>query len=912
MRKWLPLLLALMLCLVCTAAMAECEHVSQPGNDKLVANTDGTHSHVCTVCGADNGKEECADSCDDDDTACDWCGSTAVAANNYHFDDPTCKVEGGKHVVTCGCGVVVGTYDPKPLYPIDDMFHAVGCDYCFGANGEKEPHVGMGTGTDNGDGTCTYTCTACGYTHEGEHAGGMGIGDGFHGECCNTCSAWVWKEDCSEKCTDQDGECDTCGSSDLTVIHGEATSTISGDKCNHVCNDCGETLESYDLDWVPEETRPSGMTGHFSECPECGKTGAGEVPHTYKYTTTADTHTAECTVCGWAEEAAAHTIESGICTVCGYPNECAHEKCSYVPDEYGGHMYICDACGEITDAAAHEYKYVFKDADGHIPTCTVCGYEDASSPHVMIACTVNGANHDVICTDCNGKVATAPVKGYATSWMKHELRCEYCLKQANPPLKTEDCTPTGVYVDENSCTYICSVCNQDWAGGGHFIQAVDNGDGTHDITCQYCGYNTCDDEGCFESSCAQADGKCDVCGSASPAAVYHSAGDCIPNGDGTHSIFCDDCGIDLNGGPQKCFDLCTDADGKCDFCGAEGAPIKHYYNENYVCEDCGHVSCPHETLTCSGTGDVHTATCVDCGTVVGEYPVETSPWTWLEHGTGCGICALNGTMVTEPCTITNKSTADVCSYVCTVCNYDWSTWNDGKHSFDGYTSTNSDHTTKCITCGYAVTEAHVYTDDKDNDCDVCGKTKQCQHSYWYKVPKKATCTEDGLRVNYCNDCGKEHGTQVIPATGHDLSTQDMGDYILESCSRCDYENKIEKAPAEEVPAVEAPAEEAPAEEAPVADGLQIAEADETVTLPETVTAAKTFTVTLMKEGQAVQPEAATTVTLTLTEEELTAINGLKLVLVQADGTLVEIPYEVIDGRIVFTAETLGAFAFVAK
>ena len=173
MRKWLPLLLALMLCLVCTAAMAECEHVSQPGNDKLVANTDGTHSHVCTVCGADNGTEDCADSCDDDDTACDWCGSTAVEADNYHFDDPTCKVEGGKHVVTCGCGVVVGSYDPKPLYPIDDMFHAMGCDYCLGANGEKEPHVGMGSGTDNGDGTCTYTCTACGYTHEGKHAGGM-------------------------------------------------------------------------------------------------------------------------------------------------------------------------------------------------------------------------------------------------------------------------------------------------------------------------------------------------------------------------------------------------------------------------------------------------------------------------------------------------------------------------------------------------------------------------------------------------------------------------------------------------------------------------------------------------------------------------------------------------------------------
>lgn len=630
MRKWFLLILALLLCLMCTAAMAECEH-----SDSIVPNTNGTHSHVCTLCGENMGDEDCADSCDDSDSACDWCGSTAVEADNYHFDDPTCKVEGGKHVVTCGCGVVVGSYDPKPLYPIDDMFHAVGCSYCLGANGEQKPHVGMGSGTDNGDGTCTYTCADCGYTYEGKHAGGMGVGDGFHGECCNTCSAWVWKEDCSETCTDQDGECDTCGSSDLTVIHGEITSTISGGKCNHVCNDCGETLEAYDVEWIPEEARPSGKTGHFAECSECGKEGANETPHTYKYATTADAHTAECTVCGWEEDEAEHSFADGTCTVCGY------------------------------------------------------------------------------------------------------------------------------------------------------------------------------------------------------------------------------------------------------------------------------VACPHETLTCSGTGAVHTATCIDCGAIVADYPVETTPWTWLEHGTGCGICAMNGTMVTEPCTITNKSTADVCSYVCTVCGHDWSSWNDGKHSFDEYTATNSDHTTKCITCGYAVTEAHVYTDDDDNDCDVCGKTKKCQHTYWYTVRKQATCTEDGIRVDYCNLCGKEHGTQAIPAKGHNLSTEDMGDYILESCSSCDYENKIEKA-------VEQPAEEAPAEEAPIVDGLQVAEADETVVLPENVTAAKAFTVTLMKEGQAVQPEEATTVTLTLTEEELAAIDGLTLVLVQADGTLVEIPYEVVDGQVVFTAEALGAFAFVAK
>lgn len=597
MRKWFPLILALLLCLVCTAAMAECEH-----SDSIVPNTNGTHSHVCTLCGENMGDEDCADSCDDSDSACDWCGSTAGEANNYHFDDPTCKVEGGKHVVTCGCGVVVGSYEPRAYDNGDDLFHDMGCSYCFGMNGEPEFHTGLGSGTDNGDGTCSFTCADCGYTYTGKHLAAMGNGDGFHGTSCYYCNTWTWKEDCSETCTDKDGECDTCGSSDLTVIHGETTSTISGGKCNHVCNDCGETLEAYDVEWIPEEARPSGKTGHFAECSECGKEGANETPHTYKYSTTADAHTAECTVCGWEEDAEAHTYTDASdldCNVCGYLLVCEHE-------------------GETV-------------------------------------CTANGSKHDVACARCGEAIKSV------------EMTMSY---------------------------------NE----AGHYTE-------------------------------------CPVCGEASAVEAHTIA----------------------------------------------------------------------------------------------------------------------------------------------------------------YDATNTDHTSKCTICGYVgATEVHVYADDKDNDCDVCGKTKKCQHTYWYTVRKQATCTEEGVRVDYCNLCGKEHGTQAIPAKGHDLSTEDKGDYILESCSRCDYENKIEKAV------------EQPAEATPVVDGLQVAEADEAVVLPETVNAAKAFTVAMMKEGQVIQPEEATTVTLTLTEEELAAISGLKLVLVRADGTTVEVPYEVVEGQVVFTAETLGTFAFIAE
>lgn len=742
MRKWLPLILALALCLVGTVALAECDHF----DEKLVPNADGTHSHVCTVCGEDNGKEECADSCDDGDSACDWCGSTYVEADNYHFDDPTCKVEDGKHVVTCGCGVVVGTYEPIAMDNGDKLFHDMGCWYCFGANGTPEFHTGLGSGTYIDEATCSFTCADCGYTHEGSHnvamgggegfhgascyycgywtekedcyeecygsdgacdicggpvaadmvrhdyydltpcvvsdgkhvrtcisceeatleleiiyreydemfhvqgchycvrnglasaeqmfhsgAGacideencsftcedcgythegahktmGLSVGDGFHGTDCMYCGYWTWQEDCAEDCSDQDGECDTCGEPVVVILHADTTNTIEGDVCNHVCNGCGETVP-YELEWIPHESQPTGLTGHFSSCPECWKTGVSEQPHTYEYTTTADNHRGECTVCGWAEDQEAHV---------------------YTDDD----DLDCDVCGLVRNC----------EHDGD----TVC--------------TANGSKHDVACARCG-----EALKSVELTWVSAET--------------------------------------------GH---------------------------------CS----KCDVCGETSAEEAHE---------------------------------------------------IAYSYN-------------------------------------------------------------------------------------------------------------NDTHTAKCGVCGYeAAAEAHVYTDEEDNDCDVCGKTKQCQHTYWFNIWPAPTCTESGTRTEYCNLCGKVHSTSTVPAKGHDLSTEDMGDYLLETCSRCDYENRIDKQ-VEEQPA------------APVVnDGLLVNDVDmaaETaVELPENVTAAKVFTVAYMQAGEAVQPETAMTVTLPLTEEELSALEGLKLVLILEDGTMVEVAYEVVDGQIVFTATQMGTFAFIAE
>jgi len=53
-----------------------------------------------------------------------------------------------------------------------------------------------------------------------------------------------------------------------------------------------------------------------------------------------------------------------------------------------------------------------------------------------------------------------------------------------------------------------------------------------------------------------------------------------------------------------------------------------------------------------------------------------------------------------------------------------------------------------------------------------------------------------------------------------------------------------------------------------------------------------------------------TIALPVTEEEIVSLASTKLMLMLSDGTMIEIPFEVVDGKIVFTTEMMGVFAFV--
>jgi hypothetical protein len=78
-------------------------------------------------------------------------------------------------------------------------------------------------------------------------------------------------------------------------------------------------------------------------------------------------------------------------------------------------------------------------------------------------------------------------------------------------------------------------------------------------------------------------------------------------------------------------------------------------------------------------------------------------------------------------------------------------------------------------------------------------------------------------------------------------------------------------------------------------------------LPEEIVPVKVISVFLTEETTT--PETVK-IALTVDEADITALEGMRLVLILTDGTMVEIPYVIEEGCIVFETQLFGVFAFV--
>lgn len=829
---------------------------------------DTTHWLECTACGTRMNEGEHYANCANPNQ-CEECGADNIMTENvYHEVNEDWEYDASQHWKVCKlCG------EKALLGPHYDMCTTPGvCDEC-GAQGVD----------------FAYT------EHPGSWEAPYEHDDIKHWKTCSDCGERVNENDHYGNCVNPN-QCLECGANDVTIA---GTGHNAGDKWYHdgathwqICNDCGEKVyesEHYELCTTP---------GVCSLCEATGVTFAGR-SHTWSEWNHDDTtHWQICARCGekvcegghWAS-----CTNQDVCLECGASGITANYDHNAEEWQHDGttHWQICVDCGErfnegehfdccmnpgacvVCDANDVNFAYTehyFDDKWEHDDTthwleCTVCGKKESEYEHYA-SCV----KPDVCVKCCASGVEIAGVE-HVASWDepyehdadRHWKRCPDCNQIVNEGEHLEFCMDPGVCLE-------CGASNVVFADTFHNI---DENNWEHDSTKHWAFCLDCHEKVCVEyhwDSC-MTPGVCVICGvsDAEMAFMAHDWNE-WEHDDETHWGVCKDC--HQKDGEGEHWAWCTDPD-VCANCGAKAA-------------DGAKIACiEHEAAQDTELlyDDMHHwQYCADCGKNV--Y-VEDHTW------------------------IVTSENATEWSYACELC---------------GATKTESLET--------PTPAPHV-------------------HSWIVDIDTQASCTEDGARKTHCTGCGLTTDIQR-PALGHDFAYTALGDGThtrtckrcgltetgacnmaendLEavrsiSCTECGYtvymvqtvempaEVQVAMAPVEDA-AVELPtAEEGSFElvihETNTALAESVAQAMEqlvTAALPENtpVTVKKLLNVTMLVENEIVQPGAKLRLTLSCDMD----MTNMRLMLLRDNGELIEIEYEVIDGKLVFETEHLGLFLFV--
>ena len=291
-------------------------------------------------------------------------------------------------------------------------------------------------------------------------------------------------------------------------------------------------------------------------------------------------------------------------------------------------------------------------------------------------------------------------------------------------------------------------------------------------------------------------------------------------------------------------------------------------------------------------------------------------------------------MTTEP----TCSAAGVKTFTCALCNAtrteevaidpEAHAWNDGEVTTEPTCSAKGVKTFTCALCNATRTE-EVAIDPEAHDWNEG------------EVTTEATCTEEGVFTYTCKNCGKTR-TEAIPAIGHSFEGYvSNGDgthqrACLNGCGEimvdnCDYQPTAMNGMDVEIcfmcgsvklaPAVVATLEKAVQSEKlakPVENAqLMDAPADLTVTVvnidfsQNDADILRLFTVSLAANGEKTVLETPVRISIPVSEQmvELLSGQGMTLFRLLESGEIVEIPYEIIEGKLVFEIDQGGVFFF---
>ena len=182
----------------------------------------------------------------------------------------------------------------------------------------------------------------------------------------------------------------------------------------------------------------------------------------------------------------------------------------------------------------------------------------------------------------------------------------------------------------------------------------------------------------------------------------------------------------------------------------------HKFNSNNVCTLCdAEKACDH---TYANSTCTKPATCTKCGKTTGAaLGHSVSDWSNVTASKHTDYCTRCGATVSEPHEFKND-TCEICGYT-KECNHTYSNATCTKpatcskcgqtkgsklgHSVSDWSNvTASKHTDYCTRCGATVSESHKF---KNDTCEICGYTKECNH---------AGALEYGNGPNHTIDCKK--------------------------------------------------------------------------------------------------------------------------------------------------------------
>ena len=685
--------------------------------------------------------------------------------------------------------------------------------------------------------------------------------------CEAGCGELLIDEEHYVSCDDGGTACSVCGEQTSTIRHDFSEVGFDAEYHWGVCADCGATDEKYTHDydycWMAD-----GLCNH------CGApttnvmhTNLQEVSRVPGNCVTGTVHTFKCGDCG-AEEV--------------YTDPCTGECYFTQLFDATGHWVACTGCGEVQQEKTDHMNDCAN--PGH---CRFCAYDGLTGEveHWFIEQEYDATQHWYICEDCGEK----------GKYGEHYLRCddpagvcEFCGYACEP---TAHADVTGTWKTYATCVQkglmenVC-ICGKQWTE--EFAPDPD----FHNMEEIAITYPNCKDVG-------TQTWKCVDCG-AQEVTEFGEAGECsyeVVNAGSTHKGVCTGCGTVEWEEPHNV--SCADGS-TCITCGATG-----------VTGEEGHMT--GEPVY---TASTHWWVCEDCGEKLWEG----------EHHTTCD----GNTTVCEICCATG---VDIVIY----------------HSIgdEDLETSATEHWWNCPTCGEQ-TYRGAHEDLEGTGICYCGQpVPSAEHECTGEAVTvtAATCTEDGLEQTVCTTCGEVLSTKTLYRTGHywvvtktvDATAEKEGriEYACRDCDATSLKRLPATGAAEETPAeetAEETAEEAVEETAEVAvkavenvtveaaEGealssdvaLIVSEPEEDVsaTLPEEIkeNVAKVYFVKLTEKGEEITPAGSLKIAIQL--EEGADLTGKKLMLVKEDGTLVEIEYEIVEGKLVFVTDAIGTFVLV--